>query len=216
MRVEDARSGNSLPESKISVLRCERQWHGHCGSEQDLLVDNETVKEEYQLKNTTKSERLEFYRIEIYNDEKYSPPWAGMKIICPGNFSSCQKCKDSLDTLIPSIEKNEVKPVQGASKKWVISFTWPRTGSAILFDEKNFLVRGLKVNGTGKSWKTKDNMCTFPYSDQQSDRSCSVEVIGNRTNLLTIKLDENKEFAYEIRLKVGAILDYTVIISLNT
>ena len=118
--------------------------------------------------------------------------------------------------MIPLIRKDEVKSAQGAPLKWVISFTWPRTGSAILFDEKNPIVRGIKANGTGKSWKTKDNMCTFPFSDQQSDRSCSAEVIGDGTNLLTLKLDEDEEYVYEIRLKVRTILDLTVNISFNT
>ena len=205
MRVVDARSGKSLPDSKISVQRCEE--FVRCGpGEQELLVDKEPVKEEYN-KNIKKSEIFKFYKIQIYGDEKYFSPSAAMKIVCPGPFESCKKCQDSLDTLIPLISKDEVKPGQGTSKKWVISFTWPKTGSAILFDEKNPIIRGIKYKGTGKSWNTKDNMCTFPFSDQQSDRSCSVKVIGNGTNLLTLKLDEDEKYVYQIWLKVGTILD---------
>ena len=139
--------------------------------EVDRLANNETVNEEYQFRGKESLEK--YYKIDIYGDEKYlsgiNENWVEMKIVCPGPFESCKKCQDSLDTLIPLLPKDELKI--GQFKKWVISFTLPKTGSAILFDEKNPIVRGIKYNGTGKSWKTKDNMCTFPFSDQQSDRS---------------------------------------------
>ena len=75
MRVVDARSGKSLPDSKISVQRCEEFFR--CGpGEQELLVDKQPVKEEYKLYNTNKSERLEFYRIDIDGGLKYFLSWA--------------------------------------------------------------------------------------------------------------------------------------------
>ena len=189
VRVAEAKTGQRLPDSKVTVK---------LGS-QTIIVDNEKVNEELLVPIASAGD----YKITVDTGGKYLDAGTSTNIDC-SLYETCEKCQEGLEILIPLFDQLDI----GAGKMSA-TFSWSEVGPHKL----NFVVRGRKVHPEVLDPNLSENQCRFPNPaiNQTHKHTCKASFVlknndnRKRQNPETLTFEKDHEFVLNIRLRVGII-----------